>query len=176
MCEHLCMHGCVFSLHVYVLVCACACLGEQAESHLQSTGSLIDWIKPLDRTQTEWKLNKITVIYSSGNGSLSGESGAADLCPATQIWAEMPSILRTAFPPGSSWCITAAPDQSIYLLSALPASLHLLPARTVIPQRTGPGAMEFESVLPMHSCPPPPALRVSHWLNRHPSCTYIVGV
>lgn len=46
-------------------------------------------------------------------------------------------------PPGNSWCIIAAVDQSISLLPALP-SLRLLPARTAIPQAarsdsTGPG-------------------------------------
>jgi len=82
MCNHLNQCG---------ILCRCAsvclCLPERnGLNHLQSEGSLIDWIKPPDRTQTEWKLNKITVIYSSGNGNLSGDSGDADLCPATQIW------------------------------------------------------------------------------------------
>lgn len=134
-------------------LCAYACLGE---SHLQSTGSLIDWIKPPDRAQTEWKLNKITVIYSCGNGNLSGDPGAADLCPATKIWAENASHSAHSLPPpGNSWCITAATDQSIYLLPALP-SLHLLPARTPIPQRS---CSVGESVLPVHACPPPSPVR-----------------
>lgn len=68
--------------------CLCLWLFERKwMNHLQSEGSLIDWIKSLDRAQTERKLNKITVIYSSCNGNLSGDSGAADLSSAIQIWA-----------------------------------------------------------------------------------------
>lgn len=52
-------------------------------------------------------------------------------------------------PPGNSWCITAAMDQSICLLPALPL-LHLLPARAVIPQKAVPKAALW--VCTAHAC------------------------
>lgn len=98
MCEHLFMHECVgFFLCVYALVCVHAPARESRLNLIYSPwGHLLTESNPPDRAQTEWKLNKITVIYSSGNGNLSGDSGAADLCPAIQIRAEMASILHTA--------------------------------------------------------------------------------
>lgn len=65
-------------------------------------GHLLTESNPLTGPRPKWKLNKITVIYSSSNGNLSGDSGSADLCPATQILAEMSHILHTAFPLGNS--------------------------------------------------------------------------
>lgn len=88
------------SMCLFMPVCFClyrTCPPERTgKSHLQSKGSLIDWAKPPDNARTEWKLNKITVIYSTGNGDLSGGSGVADLCLATQIQVEMPNILHIA--------------------------------------------------------------------------------
>lgn len=148
MCKNLFMHEfvCVF---LCVCVLACVCLREQAESHLQSMGSLIDWIKPPGRAQTEWKLNKITVIYSSGNGNLSGDSGAADLCPATQIWAEMPNIQRTASPrretPDALWLRRINQSASSH-------HSHLSPPASC---QDSDSPRRPEATLPVPACPPP---------------------
>lgn len=134
---------------VYILVFECICPREMGWIIYSLRGHLLTESNPLTGPRPNGGLTRLLLYIAAVMGT-SLEIVVLLICAwlsRFEHFAHRPSPL------GNSWCITAAMDQSICLLPALP-SLCSLPARTAILQ-----AALCNSVMPRHACPPLPSLR-----------------
>lgn len=93
------------SIHALMCVCvcfmfSCLCVYVPAwENRLNliysPRGHLLTESTPLPGPRRNGSFTRLLLYIAAVMGT-SGDSGVADLCPATQIWAEVPNILHTA--------------------------------------------------------------------------------